>query len=809
MTENDSPTFVGQSLLRREDQYLLRGEGMYLDDIPEPQGTLHLAFVLSPHAHARIISVDASEALQVPGVVAVLTADDFAGLVKPMHTDIEMPTYKYTDREVIARDLVRFVGEHVAVVVAENNYAAHDGIELVQVDYEILPAAASLEQAILPDAPRVHEHIERNIIFSGQFATPDFAGIHESGEFSLRERFRHGRVAGVPMEPRGCLAIPDRGDSINLYTSTQIPHIVRTELAKHLDRSEACIRVIVPEVGGGFGTKAQVYPEEMIVAALCFKHRRPIKWVQDRREELLTNTHARDHIYEVEIAFTKEGVVTSLQLQLFTNIGAYSSSPFGGTLETTGGARMIVGPYKIRNYAYECHAVTTHTCPSGVYRGVAQPACFMAIEGLMDRIGRTLGIDPLEIRLRNVVTPADMPWVNVMGVRYDTGSYQECLQRARIYSDYDSVRRAQPANRLVDGKYRGIGISNMTEVTGTGAPGWRVRGLRSVSGVDSATIRVEPTGRITVYVSHASAGQGHLTTFAQVAADHLGATLACIRIVEGDTGSTPYGSATFASRSAVTGGGAIIRAAKKLTDKMRRIAGSLLEVNPDEVVFKDGMAHVISDPRRRISFQTIAETAYSTGGGALPPGEEFGLEACDYYDPPMVTVANAVHIVSVTVDARDGRVAIENYCVVHDCGKLINPMIVDGQIHGGIAQGIGEVLMEEMLYDENGQLICASLLDYLLPTAMDIPNLSLHHIESPSIDSVGGFKGVGEGGLIGAVPALTNAIADALSGIGANVNSVPLRPSYLLSLIRNAALKKPDQRMTETTVTENSVATEN
>ncbi len=787
MTTAETTEYIGRRMLRREDDTLLRGLGRFIDDLPEPQGTLHLGFVMSPHAHALIKSIDASEAKQLPGVVAVLTGDDMAGLIKPIHTEILFPGYLPTDRDVLARRKVRFVGEQVAVVVAEDKYTVHDAIELVRVEYESLTAVVDVEDARKPDAPLVHDHIPNNVIFSGTFATPDFERECVRGEHTIRERFRTGRVAGVPMEPRGCLAILEQGDSIVFHTSTQIPHLVREGLALHLGRSEACIRVVVPEVGGGFGTKAQLYPEELVAAALCFKYRRPVKWTQDRREELLTNIHARDHIYDLEAWFTSEGVITGLRLELHTNAGAYSTYPFGCTLETTGGARMIVGPYRIRNYAYRSFSVASHTCPAGVYRGVAQPSCMMAMEGMMDRIGRKLGIDPVDVRRRNVVKPEDMPWVSAVGVRYDTGSYLECIEKAVIASDYVAFRNSQPRDRLVGGKYRGIGICNMTEFTGMGALAWRARGLARMSGVDSATLRVEPSGQITVSVSHAAAGQGHLTTFAQVAADYLGADIADLRIIEGDTAASPYGTNTFASRSAVTGGGAIIRAAAKVAAKIRRMAAHLLEASVQDIVLRNGRAEVVGVAQMHMTFKQIAQVAYSQCDISLPPGEEYGLEASEYYDPPIVTIANAVHVVVVAVDAHDGRVTIEKHVIVHDCGRVINPMIVDGQIHGGAAQGVGEALMEELVYDSSGQLLNASLLDYLLPTAMDVPNFEISHIETPTIDGLGGFKGVGEGGLIGAVPAVVNAVADALSGIGANVSRIPMRPTYLRSLMRAAA----------------------
>jgi len=783
---NERVSYVGQSILRREDEYLLRGQGRFVDDLPTPQGTLHLGFVLSDHAHARILAIDTGQALALEGVVAVLSGEDVAKLVQPIVAEIEIPGYTRHGRDVVARGKVRFVGEAVAVVLAESPYVAQDAIELVVVDYEPLPAAGNLEKASAPGAPLVHDDIAGNLIFEGRFSTDGVEAAFAGAEHVIAERFRSGRVGGVPLEPRGCLAFPEHGEGLIFYSSTQVPHLLRTALARFTGIAESRLRVVVPEVGGGFGTKAQIYPEEFVVAALAAKHRRPVKWIQDRREELLTDIHARDHIYEVEIAFDDNGIVKALRARICTNAGAYSTLPFGCTLETTGGARMIVGPYRITEYAYEARSVATNTAPSGAYRGVAQPTCFMAIEGLMDRIARRLALDPAEVRLRNMVPTSELPWTNIVGVRYDTGSFVESLQQAMTMIDYDGFRRRQPADRLVEGKYRGIGICSFTEVSGTGAAGWRARGLVRMPGFDSGLVKVEPSGKITAYVSHAHSGQGHYTTFAQVVADALGANLEDVTIVEGDTAAVPYGTNTFASRSAVTGGGALIRASHKVKEKLRRIAAHMLETAVEDIVIERGRAFVAGVPRHGLSFTEVAETAYAMNTVALPDGEEFGLEATDFYDPPLVTMANAVHIAQVAVNAEDGRVEIERYVVVHDCGRLINPTIVNGQIEGGVAQGIGEALMEEFVYDEDGQLLNASLLEYLLPTAEDVPNYEIGHIESPSIDTVGGFKGVGEGGLIGAVPAVVNAVADALSGLGVNINQKPLRPSLLVRLMREA-----------------------
>ena len=782
----DESRFVGQNVLRREDAYLLRGEGRFVDDLPTPIGTLHLGFVLSPFAHAQIKNIDSSAAFETEGVVAVFTGDDMAAMTMPIVAEIDIPGYRRHGRDVIARNEVRFVGEAVAVVVCESPYIAQDAIELVEVDYEPLPATVRMEEATAPNAPQVHAEVPGNLYFDGTFSTPGIDEAFAGAKHIISDSFRSGRVGGVPIEPRGCLGLPEHGGSLVFYSSTQLPHLLRTVLAECLDMPESTLRVVAPDIGGGFGTKAQHYPEEFVCAALARHFRKPVKWIQDRREELLTDIHARDHLYEVEVAVDDDGVIMGMRAKVWTNGGAYSTAPFGCTLETTGGARTIVGPYRITEYAYEARAVATHTNPAGAYRGVAQPTCFMAIEGMMDRIARQLGFDPAEVRLRNMVPTSDLPWINAVGVRYDTGSYVESLERAMEIVDYAGFRQRQPADRLVDGKYRGIGICSFIEMTGTGASGWRARGMGRMPGFDSGLVKVEPTGKVTACVSHAHSGQGHYTTFAQVVADALGADLSDVHIVEGDTAAVPYGSNTFASRSAVTGGGALIGASEKVQEKLRRIASHMLEASVEDIVIEDSRAYVAGVPQHGLSFQELAETAYAMNDVSLPEGESLGIEATDYYDPPLVTVANAAHIVQVAVDAEDGRVDIERYVVVHDCGRIINPMIVNGQIHGGVAQGIGEALMEEMVYDDAGQMQNATLLEYLLPTSEDVPDFQIEHIESPSIDAVGGFKGVGEGGVIGAVPAVLNAVADALSHLDININMKPLRPSLLSRLIREA-----------------------
>ena len=778
MTELGS--YIGASIGRKEDEWLVRGTGRFIDDIPVPANTAYLGMVLSPMAHADIVSIDTTLARALPGVIDVLVGEDLARLVRPIRPQVIFSGYKPTERDVIARTRVRFVGETVAVVIADSHYIAQDAIELVHVEYKALPAVATMEAAAETEAPLVHEELSSNVMFEAAFETPEFAARFVEGDFTIEETFSTARIAGVPIEPRGCVAFPSNDlESVTLHTTTQIPHLVRTVIAECLGMAETKLRLVVPDVGGGFGTKAHAYPEEFITVALAKKYGRTVKWIQDRREELLTNVHARNHSYRTSASVRHDGTIAALRVHLTTNAGAYATYPFACTLEPTGGVRMIVGPYRISNYSYTAITLTTNTCPVGAVRGVSQPSCFLAIEGIMDRIARKLGVDPAEIRRRNMVRPEDMPYINAVGVRYDTGSYTASLEKALGLIDYDKYRQTQRPDRLSDGFYRGIGICCFTEISGTGVKGFRARGLIRIPGFDSALVRIEPTGKVIVAPSHAASGQGHFTSFAQIAADYLGVDIDDVTVVEGDTAISPYGTNTFASRATVTGGGAIIQASAKISQKMKEIAAHFLQTTPDNIILRRGYARLGTNPDVSMPLKQVIEAAYSINELEMPAGIQNGLEATEFYHPPTATMANAVHIAQVAVNADDGHVVIERYVVVHDCGRVVNPMIVDGQIQGGIAQGIGEALMGEIVYDDEGQHLSANFLDLLMPTALDVPDAVIGHIESPSIDALGGFKGVGENGVIGAIPALACAIADALSPLNVNINRVPLKPSFL------------------------------
>jgi aerobic carbon-monoxide dehydrogenase large subunit len=771
-------------VLRLEDDRLLRGLGCFLDDLPEPRGTLHVAFVMGPHAHAEIIAVEAQKARSAEGVVAVLTGADLMGAVNPIIADADQPGYQVVKRPVMAIDRVRFVGEFVAVVLAKNRYLAEDAAALIEVSYKPLPAICDIDSACASDAIKIHETTTDNVLFRARFESPGFDAAFAEAELVVQDTFECGRLAAISIEPRGCLADYDAGrDTLTFWSSTQIPHMVRTELSSVLGWAETKLRVIAPDVGGGFGVKASLYPEEIIVAALSRRLRCPIKWVGDRREDLITSTQARDVRYDISIGFRRNGTLVGVCSKICVNIGAYPTYPFGCSLEAGGAATFLPGPYRLNHYSYETCSVVTNLCPSGPYRGVAAPIAFLAAESLMDQAARELGMDPAELRLKNILTVSEFPYVNVLGSRQDTGSYELSLRRALEAICYAEYRGSQTPDRLVDGKFRGIGIACVTEHTGQGSSRYRKRGIHAIPGYDSALVRVEPNGQALAWISQATQGQGHLTAFAQVVAQNLGLAIDQVTVIEGDTAQGPYGTGTFASRGVVTGGGAVLRASNTVGDKMRRIAAHVLEASAEDVELGGGYAAIKGVSDLRVSVRDIATVAYSLDARELPAGESFGLEATDYYDPPTASINNATHICTVAIDSETGCIEIERYIVVHDCGRIINPLLVDGQIHGAVAQGIGNVLWEAARYDAKGQPVTTSLMEYLIPVAPHLPNIEAFAEETWSLDTAGGFKGVGEGGVIASVPALVNAIQDALIGCGKLAVRLPLTPDRIINLI--------------------------
>ena len=782
--------YIGRAVPRIDDDRLLRGLGRFIDDLPAPAETLYLAFARSPHAHAEVRAIRVERARALPDVVAVATAADLAGLFKPLRADNDRPGFHPTEWPAIASDRVRYVGEIVAAVAARTRLAAQDALEAIVVDYAPLPPVVTVDDALAPGAPILHEAIGGNVLFEAAFKAPGFDQAFAGAAVVVEDVFTAARIAPAAMEPRGGLAIYDRGrGEFTYHATTQMPHLARAGLAEVFDLPAAKLRIVAPDIGGGFGPKAYLYPEDILALALARKLDRPLRWQTDRGDDLATTLQARDHRFEAALALDRDGIIQALRVDIRVNAGAYAGYPFGASIEAGGGAAMMPGPYRLKHYAFTTKSVASNCCPAGAYRGVAQPTAFFTMEGLMDRAAAALELDPAEIRLRNVIRNDEFPYVNAVGIRYDVGSYEACLRRALELSDYAGYRRRTTSRPGSDGRYRGIGIACITEHTGQGATRYRERGIRRMPGFDGALVKLTPDGRAQAFVSQVEIGQGSTTAIAQIVADRLGVDIADVAVVEGDTQLTPHGSGTGASRGAVAAGGAALRAADKVGDKIRRIAADFLEASPTDMVLADGFAAVAGAPRLRVALAEIAAIAYAAHDRAPPAGETFGLEATEYYDPPHVYVTNATHVAQVAVDAATGRIAIERYLLVHDCGRVINPMLVDGQIHGGVVQGLGEALMERIVYDRDGGLVTGQFQDYAMPIALDFPAIEVHHIETPSPETAGGFKGVGEGGVIGALPALAGAVRDALAPLGVTVDRVPLDAATVRALIERAAAR--------------------
>ena len=771
---------VGARVKRVEDPRFLVGDGRYLGGMQLP-GMLEVAFVRSPHAHARLGGVDAKAALKLDGVSAVFDWEAIRDRVRPLRADLDPvknPTYKPCEWTPLARGKVRWVGEAVAAVVARNRYVAEDAAELVEVGYEALPPVVDPERALVDRSSLVHEEWGDNVLCHTDFSAGDVEGVFRAAKVVVKQRFRTGRHHALPLEPRGCLATYEHStNELTLWTSSQMPHMVRTKLAEHLGHPENKVRVIAPDVGGGFGLKCHFFPEEAVIAALAMKLRRPVRWLEDRTESLTSSFHAKEEIIDAEMALDANGTILGARMRAIADIGAYSAFPWTSAFEVLHTAQMFPGPYRFQTYAFSATSVATNKSTLSVYRGVGGPIGTFVMEGLLDHAARELALDPIEIRKRNLIKAAEFPYRSVTGMEYEIGSYTESLDKAAVLSDYANARREQ-ADLRTRGIHRGIGVSCYNEITALGSKYWHGIGV-PMSAYESANIKIDPSGHVTVYCGTHSQGQAHETVYAQIASDELGIPMSRITVRLGDTNDTPYGWGTWGSRAAVTGGGAVIFAGRKLAEKVRRVAGYFLEVSADEVELVDGRARVRGAPSRAIEIADLAKRAIFTAAAELPPGEEPGLESTSYYDPPPVTFPNATHIAIVDVDVETGALAIKRYVVVEDCGRMINPMVVDGQVMGGVAQGLGGALLEHLVYDDAGQLLTTSFMDYLIPTAVDVPYIEIDHIETPSPLVPGGFKGAGEGGAIAPFGALANAVADAL---GVRACELPLTPERVLSL---------------------------
>ena len=777
--------FIGRSVKPDKSSRFITGNGMYVSDIRLPN-MLHAALLRSMHAHARIRAVDVKEALRLDGVVGVWTGREIEGRISPFPESFEIhparwlegvkPVLQGPRPTALAQEKVHYVGEPVAIIVAEDRPKAEDAIEAIVVEYEGLPVVVDPEESLQPRATLVHEGSNNNVVFSFRIEKGNVDGALGAAPYTLRERFRHHRYCAAPLEGRGVVAwVEPKTNVLTVWSSTQMPHLVRRQIAAQLSLPEETVRVIAPDIGGGFGPKVFVYPEEILVPFLALQLGCPVKWIEDRTEHFISTAHGRDQLHDVECAFDEEGHILAFRDRFLLDNGAYN--PMGLT-DAYNTAAHLQGPYKVPALSISGTCVSTNKVPNAPYRGAGRPEAVFVMERCIDSIAARLRLDPAEVRRRNFVQPDEMPYhAGILyrdgePIRYDSGNYPETLTRALEAAGYDELRRRQQELRQ-RGRYLGVGIGCYVEGTGVGS-------------FEGARVRIDASGQLIIATGATGHGQGHETVFAQIAADLWGVTPDKVSLVEGDTASIPFGCGTFGSRSTVNVGSAIYGASARLKEKVVRLAAHILEANPDDLKLGDGKVFIRGLPQRALSFSELARAAVPGWASKLPAGLEPGLEATFYFVPPTVTWANAAHVAVIEVEIDTGIIKLLDYVVSHDAGKLINPLLVDGQIHGGVAQGIGAALYEEIAYDQNGQLLSGSFVNYLLPGAMEVPNIKTVHLESPSPLNPLGVKGLGEGGAIAPPAAIANALADALLPFTVRVNEIPLSPNRVMELVAGA-----------------------
>jgi len=768
-TKGSGTTWVGRPIRRLEDPALVSGRGRFTADLP---ATHHLRFVRSPVAAGKIGRIAAPDGAQL------ITAADLEG-VKSIVPMLHKFNYRPVGQPVLASDAVRFVGEPIAAVVAASAAAAEDMAERVDLEIEEATPVIDARAALAVGAPRIHAEAPGNVILEGKFKSPDFDTAWKGASKIVKLEARSRRQNATPMEARGGHAACDAATGrVTLICATQMPHLMRTAIADVLGMPEADLRVIAPDVGGGFGQKMSLASEYIVLVWLARKLKSSVAWSEDRRENLIASFHSRDQYVTLEGAFDKSARLIALKADVVANVGAYSCFPTTCGIEPLMAMAEMPGPYDVQHYECQARGVLTNTCTMAPYRGVSRPVITFALERLMDKAAAAFAIDPVDIRRRNLIDK--FPYTSAIGLEYDVGSYRETLEMAVKAIDLPAFRARQQQERS-KGRHLGIGFATFSERTGYGSPAFAARGMDITPGWETVILTVDPSGFVEARIGASPHGQGLRTTLAQIIADEIGVTPDVIKVVHGDTDHTPYGWGTFASRSLVISGGATLIAARKVRAKLIKIASTLLEAAEGDIILADGVAK-IAGTDRVIPIARLAREAYTQTHrfkGEIEPG----LIETGTYDPPG-TFSNACHVAIVEVDADTGRVVVERYVVAEDAGRLINPMIAEGQVHGGIAQGIGNALLEEIIYDENGSILTANLADYMPPTAREIPPIELHHIETPSVNSITKAKGLGEGGTIGAPAAVLNAINDALAPFGAQIDEMPATPQRIRAALR-------------------------
>jgi aerobic carbon-monoxide dehydrogenase large subunit len=763
--------WVGRAIRRLEDPALVTGHGRFTADLPAAH---HLRFVRSAVASGRIVRIGA------PAGAKIICAADLDG-VRPIRPMLHKFDYQPIEQPVLARGVVRYVGEPVTAVFAPTGAEAEDIADDVEVEIEETPGVIDANDALAADAPRVHETMQGapNVVVEGRIVTPDFDATSARALRRIKVQARSRRQNATPLEARAAHAAFDLASGrLTLTCATQMPHLLRTALADLLGFPEADLRVIAPDVGGGFGQKMSLPAEYAVLVWLARKLRASVAWSEDRRENLIAAFHSRDQRLELEGAFDAAGKLVALSADVIANIGAYSCFPTTCGVEPLMAMGELPGPYDFRAYSCRARGVATHTCTMAPYRGVSRPVITFAIERLMDKAAAAFALDPVEIRRRNLIKT--FPYMSATGLVFDEGSYIETLEQAASYADLPAFRARQREAR-VHGRYLGIGFATFSERTGYGSPVFAARGMEITPGWENVEVVMDPSGLVEARIGASPHGQGLETTLAQLVADEVGIAPRQVRVIHGDTDRTPYGWGTFASRSLVIAGGATVLAARKIRGKLLLIAGHVLEAAPEDIVLEDGSAKVLGTDRA-VAIASLARAAYHEAH-RFKEDIAPGLSESAFYDPPG-TFSNACHVAIVEVDVETGRVTIEKFLAVEDAGRIINPMIADGQVHGGIAQGIGNALFEEIVYDALGNIQTATLADYLPPTGREVPAIELHHIESPAASSITGAKGLGEGGTIGAPAAIINAVNDALAPFGVSIDEMPATPQRIRAALR-------------------------
>lgn len=784
MTEPESGRFIGRSLRRQEDPRLLRGHGAYVSDLARP-GLLHMAILRSPHAHARIRSMDVTAARELAGVVSVMTAGDLEK-IGPLPVLTNPPGQRQSGFPVLPADKVLYVGHAVAAVVAESRYVAQDALDRLHVEYEPLPAVTDVVQATAPGAPRLYEEWPDNVVVSRKIGSGEPDRVFASAHTVVEASFKMPRQTAAPMEGRAvCASFDAATGQLTVWVSSQAPHSFRTALAVVLGIEEDRIRVIVPDVGGGFGVKLHFYPEEVLACVAAMRLGRPVKWVEGRSEHFVATVHAREQRVRARAAFDERGTLLALDAHVRGDVGAHLHTKGAGPIFL--GGVVLPGQYAVRHFRARLEGVVTNKVPFGAYRAFGMQQAAFVTERLMDLAAARLAMDPAEMRRRNLVPADAFPYRSAANLLYDSGDYPRALDLALETADYKGLRAMQARERA-KGRLIGIGLATYVEVTGMGPSKLMAAMGNRQGGYETAVVRMDPSGGATVFTGIIEIGQGIRSSLAQIAAETLALPLERVRVVLGDTELCPYSCyGTADSRGSVVGGAAVLEASRAVRTSLTRLAAHLLEASAEDIEVVDGQCRVRGVPGRALTVAALARTAHE--GQNLPPGMDPGLEARFTYQPANWTFPYGVHVVAVEIVRELGTVDLLGYWIAHDCGPVINPMLVDGQISGGLAQGIGGALLEELVYDEAGQLLTGTFMDYAMPRAEHAPALVVAHLETPSPHTPGGVKGMAEGSTIGAPAAIANAVADALAGAGCDAGAVdfyPLTPARVFELLRRA-----------------------